>query len=56
MYDLLKSEENLKDLKNAFENFGIKNFEIIKKEKKLSKSQEDLIKLKEIFGNSLIIE
>ena len=56
LYDLLKSEDNLKDLKNAFDNFGIKKFEIIKKEKKLSKSQQDIIKLKEIFGNKLIIE
>lgn len=56
LYDLLKSEENQKDLQNAFENFGIKNFQIIKKEKKLTKSQQDLKILKEVFGNKLIIE
>lgn len=56
LYDLLKSEENQKDLKNAFESFGIKNFQIIKKEKKLTKSQQDLKILKEVFGNKLIIE
>ena len=56
LYDLLMSEENEKDLKNAFESFGIKKFEIIKKEKKLTKSQHDLMILKETFGSKLIIE
>ena len=56
LYDLLKSEENVKDLKMAFANFGIKNFEINKKEKILGKSAQDIAKLKEIFGNKLIIE
>ena len=28
LYELLKSEDNMKDLKNAFESFGIKKFEI----------------------------
>ena len=56
LYDLLKSEDNLKELKLAFENFGIKKFEINKKEKTIGKSQQDIAKLKEIFGNKLIIE
>ncbi len=56
LYDLLKSEENYKDLKNALNNFGINKFEIIKKEKKLTKSQEDILNLKNIFGDKLIIE
>ncbi len=56
LYDLLKSEDNYKELNSALNNFGIKNFKIIKKEKILSKSQEDLAKLKNIFGNKLIIE
>ena len=56
LYDLLQSEDNLKDLKQAFENFGIKNFQINKKEKVLSKSALDIAKLKEIFGDKLIIE
>lgn len=58
LYDLLKSDDNMQDLKMAFKNFGIEKFEIVKKEKVLSKSQEDIKKLKEIFGNNnkLIIE
>lgn len=56
MYDLLKVEENMQDLKRAFESFGINKFEINKKEKVLSKSQEDIKNLKEIFGKKLIIE
>lgn len=56
LYELLKTEENLKELKRAFEHFGIKHFEILKKDKKLSKSQYDLTILKDIFGNKLIIE
>ena len=56
LYDLLKSEENMKDLKNAFNYLGIKDFEIIKKEKVLSKTQQDLNTLKETFGDELIIE
>ena len=56
LYELINTQENLKDLKNAFNNFGINKFEIIKKEKKLTKSQHDLAKLKQIFGDKLIIE
>lgn len=56
LYDLLKSEENYNDLKKAFLNFGINNFEIIKKEKILSKNQQDINNLKNIFGDKLIIE
>lgn len=55
LYELLKSEENYNDLKKAFANFGINNFEIVKKEKIISKTQEDINKLKNIFGNKLII-
>lgn len=56
LYDLLKSGDNMSDLEKAFDNFGIKKFEVIKKDKKLTKSQQDLKILKEIFGNDLIIE
>lgn len=56
LYDLLKSENNYNDLKNAFLNFGIKNFEINKKEKILTKSQQDINNLKQIFKDKLIIE
>lgn len=56
LYELLKSEENYKDLKQAFANFGINSFEIVKKEKILTKSQQDINILKDIFGNKLIIE
>ena len=55
LYELLKSEENYKDLKQAFSSFGINNFEIVKKEKILTKSQQDINILKDIFGNKLII-
>ncbi|MBQ9785955.1 MAG: hypothetical protein IJW25_00630 [Clostridia bacterium] len=56
MFELLNGEENKKDLTSALNNFGIKNFEIIKKEKVLTKTQEDIIKLKSIFEDKLIIE
>jgi len=56
LYELLKSQDNIQDLKTALENFGINNFEIIKKEKKLSVTQQDLNILKSIFGDKLIIE
>ena len=56
LYDLLKSEDNVKDLKQALANFGITKFEINKKEKALGKSAMDIAKLKEIFGNKLIVE
>lgn len=56
LYDLLKSEDNNKELNAALNNFGIKKFQIVKKEKVMSKSQEDLIKLKNFFGNKIIIE
>lgn len=56
LYDLLKSEDNQKELKQALQNFGINDFEINKKEKILSKSQQDIAILKNIFGNKLIIE
>lgn len=56
LYELLQSEDNMKDLKTALSNLGVQKFKVIKKEKKLSKSQEDIITLKQIFGNKLIIE
>ena len=56
LYELLQSEDNYKDLKTAFANFGIEKFQVVKKDKKISKSQEDIAKLKPIFGNKLIIE
>lgn len=56
LYDLLKSEDNQKELKQALQNFGINDFEINKKEKILSKSQQDIAILKNIFRNKLIIE
>ncbi|MBE7082369.1 MAG: hypothetical protein E7378_01630 [Clostridiales bacterium] len=56
LYELLKSEDNQKDLKQAFLNFGIQKFEIVKKEKTLPKAQEDIKKLKEFFGNLLSVE
>lgn len=56
LYDLLKIEENMNELKKALQNFGINNFEIFKKEKTLTKSQEDILNLKQIFGNKLIID
>lgn len=56
LYELLKQDENMKDLTNAFNNFNIKKFDIIKKEKILTKSQEDILKLKQVFGDKLIIE
>lgn len=56
LYDLLKSEDNYIELKKAFSNFGINKFEINKKEKVLTKSQEDINNLKNIFGDKLIIE
>ena len=56
MYELLKSEENMQELKKAFEFFKIDKFEIIKKEKILSTSAHDLKILKEIFNDKLIIE
>ena len=56
LYELLQSEDNFKDLKKAFSEFGIEKFEVVKKDKKISKSQEDISKLKQIFGNKLIVE
>lgn len=56
LYELLKSEDNFVELKKAINSCGIEKFEIVKKEKVLSKSQEDLKILKGIFGNKLIIE
>ena len=56
LYELLKSEDNLKDLKQALENFGIQKFEINKIQKALPKTQEDIKKLKEVFGELLIVE
>ncbi len=56
LYDLLKIEENMNELKKALQNFGINSFEIFKKEKTLTKSQEDILNLKQIFGNKLIID
>ena len=56
LYELLKSEENMQELKKAFEFFKINKFEIIKKEKTLSTSEQDLKTLKEIFNDELIVE
>lgn len=56
LYELLKSEENIQELKKAFEFFKIDKFEIIKKEKTLSTSAHDLKILKELFNDKLIIE
>ena len=56
LYDLLKSNENVEELKRALKTFGIERFEINKKEKNISKSAQDIAKLKEIFGNKLIID
>jgi len=52
----MQSEDNEKELKNAFLALGIQKFKINKKEKVLTKAQHDIIKLKEIFGDNLIIE
>lgn len=56
LYELLQNPTNMQALKNAFESYGISKFQVIKKDKLLSKSQEDLKVLKQIFGNKLIIE
>lgn len=56
LYELLKSPENQKDLKEALKSCGIEDFEIVKKEKIFTKCQRDLHKLKQIFGEELIIE
>lgn len=56
LYELLQAEDNKQELQKALQNFGIQKFEIIKKEKKLNVSAQDLKILKEIFGNKLIIE
>ena len=56
LFNLINEPENKKDLQAAFTNFDIKHFEIIKKEKVLTKAQQDIARLKEVFGDKLIIE
>ena len=56
LYELLKNKDNQNDLTVALSKCGVSDFEVIKKEKILTKSQRDLAKLKEIFGNNIIIE
>lgn len=56
LYELLQSEDNKQELKKALNNFGVQQFEIIKKDKKLPVAQFDLKILKEIFKDKLIIE
>lgn len=54
LYEILMQDENYKELTNAFKNFGINNFKIIKKDKKLSVSEQDLLILKQYFENIII--
>lgn len=56
LYELLKSDDNMQELKKAFESFGVKKFEIVKKDKSLTIPQQDMKILKDVFGNKLIIE
>jgi len=56
LYQLLDNDENKKQLKTAFNMYGIKQFKILKKEKTISVAQQDLLILKRIVGDKLEIE
>ena len=56
IYQLLENEDNKKELYSAFNSLGIKDIEIIKKEKTFTKAQIDLKILREKFGDLLEIE
>lgn len=56
IYQLLKFEDNVKELNKTFKQLGIDNWEVIKKEKKYTKAQLDLQILKQVVGDKLEIE
>lgn len=56
LFDLLENEENKNELKKAFNLLGIKQFDVIKKEKVKTKAQQDLMVLKNMFKDILEVE